>query len=427
MYSTFEALSMEEFETHAQDLLGKGRSSRRRREVLTYLQSINKFDEELIEAERTTLRSRVKQLRKKQVKLDAFQKSHRVDFTKREEWLTDETLTLTELSTALGQNDSEIFINQQYSGDLTISGNDIILQGDGNETSARTESLANTSSITGDIIVSGKDTIIKNINFNSVSSKGIRFLEGAENITLENCVFTAPSNDNDSKFLYGQFFKGTCTIINCIVQGYTSWMLFDISSTSGEPEHETDYVRIKRCLFRNNLGSAAIRGKTGSPTKLIQINNNKFITNSMHQYFWAFIEASGHIKKCEFKNNEFIGPDGNEQIDLPRHAVQAWSKNPRPWTITYEGNSISNMKLGLCIAHNSGFFSPDTDADAFKIALGTQTNVTYGASFAHNNLAGDLAANERWLQNAVYNPTNIATYQTAPPVENPLSYTVLTG
>ena len=426
MYTTFETLSTADFETHALSLLSKGRSSRRRRAVLDYLTTTNKQDEALINQSRAELRTRQRALKAKQSKIDGFLALHRIDYTTRAEWLVDETLELAELTPALTEDDVELLASD-YTTDLTISGSDITISGDGNEASARTEALQNTSTITGDIIISGKNIEIKNLNFQATSSKAVRFLAGAENVKFTNCIFTAPDGDVDSKFWYGANLKGKATLINCIVKSFTSWMLFDISSTSGEPTYATTKVQIKRCFFKDNLGSGAIRGKTGQATRLVQVENNKFQTSAMHNYFWAFCEASGHIKKAVFKGNEFIGPVGNDQVALPRHAIQLWNKSPLPWVCQVSENDISNMKLGICIAHNDGMYSPDTDSDDFLLAFGTHTDVTIGASFAHNNIAQNLAHDARWQTGAVYNPSNQAAYASAPTIDNPNSYAVFNG
>ena len=428
--STFEDLTQTDFETHADTLLSKQRTALQRKQVLTYLQTVNSIDHSEIETQRTAVRTRSKQNRLKESKLKQYLSTHSFDFSKHADLLDTKTLTSGDLDTLLATNDSEIFLNQNYTRDIVVTGDDVVLFGEGgNELSARTEELQNAVTINGDITVSGKSATFKNINFNSTTTgTGIKFTSGCEHVKFENCVFTAPSGVTDARFWFGQFFKGNAILVNCIIQNYTSWMLFDISSTSGEPQFATNIVRVKRCLFKNNLGSAAIRGKTGEATKLVQIINNKFITDTMHQYFWGFIEASGHIKKAEIYGNYFEAPTGNEALDVSRHAVQCWSKTAKPWTIYYKDNEIKNMKLGLCIAHGAGFFSPNTDSDNFLIDLSkTLTNVTHAASFAYKNVALTTPTNQKWLTGAAYHPDNNSVYPLAPTTVNPNSYSLVNG
>lgn len=428
IFTSFQSLTQDDFETHATDLLSKQRTSHRKKRVLTYLQTTNAMDHADIEADRASLRAKIKQNRLKESKIKEYLTDHAFDFTKHSELLSDEPLSSAELNVLLSEHDSEIFLNQNYTQNITVTGDDIVLSGIGNQGSARAEELTNSVTITGDIIVNNKNAVFRNINFNTVGGRAIVFTSGCEHVKFENCIFTAPAGHAGSQWFYGENFKGNCVLTNCIISGYTSWLLFDISSTSGEPQFPTNNVRIKKCLFKNNKGSGAIRGKTGQPTKLIQVVNNKFISTELHQYFWAFVEASGHVKRVEITGNVFEAPTGNETLVGSRHAVQVWSKNPMPWSLEYTGNKINNMKLGLCMAHSAGFYSPNTDDDAFLIDLSrTLTNVTYAASFGYKNVAGTTPAEETWLPGVAYFPDNSDTYPTAPPVVNPNGYGIVTG
>ena len=426
-HESFEDLSQTEFESHASALLGKQRTAQRRKRVLTYLQSINDKDAETIAEARSSFTLRNRQNRQKTTRLKSYIAEHHFDFSKHQELLSDETVSASELDTMLGTDDSEIFLNQSYTKDIAVTGDDIVIFGEGgNGLSARTEELVNQVKITGDITISGKNITFKNMDFDSVGEFGIKFLAGGENVKFENCRFTGPAGHADSKWWYGEFFKGNATLTNCFVQNYSSWMLFDISSTSGEPDYATKMVKIKRCFFKNNLGSAAIRGKINEATPLVQVTNNRFVTNQMHAYFWGFVEVSGYVKKVEVKNNYFEGPAGNEQVALPRHAVQLWSSNPKPWAVYYKDNEIKNMQIGVALAHNSIHYSPDTESDDYLLDLSkTLTNVNYAASFAHNNTAGDLAYEDKWFAGAEYNPANMSVYGTTPAVVNPNGYALL--
>ena len=278
IYETFQDLTADEFILYADDILSKQRTSDKRKQLLTYLQTVNSFDNTSIETERTILRTKIKQNRLKDKKIVELLSQHSFDFSKNTELFTQDTLSSAQLTTLLTLNDSEVFLDENFSQDLVITGDSILIYGEGsNSLSARNETLQNAVTINGDIIVTGKDVKIKGITFNGSSDQTIKFIDGAENISFENCIFNGPVGDSDSKWVYGENLKGNVTLTNCIVTGYTSWYLFDVSSTSGEPQYAQGKVRIKRCLFKNNAGSGAIRGKTGQPTKLVQVNNNKFI------------------------------------------------------------------------------------------------------------------------------------------------------
>ena len=99
-----------------------------------------------------------------------------------------------------------------------------------------------------------------------------------------------------------------------------------------------------------------------------------------------------------------------------------------PWSISYQKNTIKNMKIGLAMANQVGFYSPNTDDDDYLIDLSqTLTNVTYAASFAYKNAAGTTPFNQKWLPGAEYIPNNNDVYPLAPTVVNPNGYTVVTG
>ena len=126
-YTSFEDLSQTEFETHADALLSKQRTSARRKQVLTYLQSVNNTDMSAIDEARTALGVRRRQNRLKEAKLKKYTSQHAFDFSKHQELLTSESLTTAQIDTLLATDDSELFLNESYTHYLSVSGDDVVI------------------------------------------------------------------------------------------------------------------------------------------------------------------------------------------------------------------------------------------------------------------------------------------------------------
>ena len=431
MKTTFADLDESAFKTYVESLLAKSGTGIRRRNVVSYLQQVYNTDAEAFATERTAHRLKRKQQRERRGVIESSIKSQNFDYARSQEIFETDALTDAELSTEVQADDAECYLkDSDRTLDLTVTGDRVLLNGEGNGLSARESKLANTAKITGVLRIEGNDCHIKGVDFQSTGEKAITFGAGVQNLTLENCRFTAPSGNADSKWFYGENFGGDLTITNCRVESFTSWYLADFSSTSGEPQQALDRVRIKRNYFRNNHGSMAARGKTGDRTKLVQFNNNKWETDTLHASFWDVFEANG-TKKVEIQNNELVAPVGQEQVIGKQGAFQVWQKttqSKRPWVISYSGNKVSNLKVGVKIAHNSGFRSPDTDSDNYLIDLTeVQTNVTYPASFKYKNADGSTASANKWLPagNGSYVPDNADQYASPPPVVNPNGYSIV--
>lgn len=431
MEETFVEKSESEFRTYASGLVRNTTNAASRKQALTYLQMVLSQDRVAQTAELKAIRLKQAEQTKKQNAMDDLLGTHKFDYSKQSALFSSDVLTAEEFTAALSVQNSELYISgRQVTGDVTIAANGILIDGEGTGLSARTQSLVNTAKITGALIVNASDFVCRNVDFVSTGGKAIVFGAGVRNVTFENCTFTAPANNADSKWFYGANLGGAITITNCLVKNFTSWLLADFSSASGEPQQDTTKVRIKRCLFLNNHGSMASRGKTGARTKLVQFKNNKLETDTLHSLFWDFFEANGS-KKVEIIDNEFIAPAGTEQQVGKKGCCQVWAKTTqsnRPWTITYSGNKVSNLKVGLKIAHNTGFRAPDSDSDDFLIDItAAQTNVTYPVSFLYKNNDGSTASADKWLPagNGSYTPDNISEYSAVPSVVNPSSYTIV--
>ena len=428
--STFQDMSEAEFGTYATGLVDSYSTGSERKHATAYLQQVNSADSVSLQQEAAAARKKLLEHRKKQRSIEAILASHQFDFSKTPTLFQTQTpLTESELDTLLTQDNSEIFVrNLVFVKNIIISGNGVLLDGQGSVGSARQDTLTNLNSITGTIHIEGDNTVIRGIDFNSADQeKALTFGVGAENVTFINCKFTAGTHA-DSKWFYGGNLGGSVTITNCRVEGFKSWYLADFSSTSGEPQAALTKVRMKRCYFLNNWGSIACRGKTGTPTKLVSYTQNKFETDTLHASFWDFLEANGALKVV-VENNEAIAPVGTELEVGKKGFLQTFSKNAKPWVLKYKNNKISNLKIGGKIALNNGFYSPNTsNYSEHYIDLSAELeNVTYAFSFLYKNNDGTTASADKWQPQGLgsYSPLNVGAFPSPPSVVNPSGYAIV--
>lgn len=430
IHDSFTNLSESDFTTYATGLLDSYSTSAERKQAISYLQMVNSADSVSLRTERETLDAKRVAQRKKQRAIETMLAGQSFDFKKQPQLFVTQTApTDAELDTLLTQDGTEVFIKgRTHVGDLTISGNDITLSGQTEGGSARTETLTNTATVEGNLHISGDNVTVRGIDFTSTGEKALTFGVGAENVTFKDCKFSA-GDHADSKWWYGENLGGSITITNCRVQDFKSVILCDFSSTSGEPQAATTKIRMKRCYFSQNLGSIASRGKTGAPTKLVQYSNNLLVTDTIHDSFWDFLEINNCLRAI-CTDNVARAPPGTETTVGKRGFFQCWSKEPKPWTLKYSGNSISNLKVGGKCALINGFYSPNTsDEDDFLIDLSaTLTNVTYAFSFLYKLNNGQSASADKWTPAGLgeYTPVNISTFSSPPSTVNPSGYTVVT-
>jgi hypothetical protein len=302
--------------------------------------------------------------------------------------------------------------------DIIISGDNVLLDGQGNEGSARGNALTNTTSVTGQIKISGDNAVIRGIDFTSTSENAIIFTGACQNLTFEDCKFTAGVAIVDSVWWFGEddYFQGDVTVTNCRVEGFNSWMLADFHTGSATPTIPLKNVRINKCFFKNNAGSIAARGMVSDPIKLFEAKDNKFETSSFYDqgsaYFWDFLECN-NVLKIVATGNEMIGEPGTNTDAGKKGGFQFWSRSPRPWTLKFSNNQMKNLKVGLKIATNNTFMSPNIfDQDNFGISLdGSVTDVAYAASFVYKKNDGSTISVNKW-QEGDYTPVNLGTYPT---------------
>ena len=438
IFSTFQKLDEAAFTTYANDLLDSYHTSGERKQAVSYLQMINSVDSVALRAERTALDSKRIAQSKKQKVLETLLAAQNFDFTKQPSlFQAQAALSSAQLDALLTQDNKEIYVRDLARvGDITITGDGVLLDGLSAGGSARTGALTNTATVTGNLIISGDDTVIRGIDFTSAGEKAISFTSGATNVTFQDCKFTQGAGVGETgKWFYGNYLGGNVTVQNCRVEGYQNVYLGDFSSTSSfTMEGALVRVRVKRNYFKNNRGCIAARGKPGSPAKLVQYSNNKFETDELASNFWDQLEASNAVLKVVVTDNEAIYPVGTDTAASQKFGFcQVWTKDPKPFTVEYSGNKISNLKFGLKIALSDGYYSPDTSDEDFKLDLSaTLTAVTHAASFLYKANVGDAnyptASLNKWgpQGHGRYTPLNLTTYPDPPTVTNPSGYDVVT-
>ena len=428
IHSTFQGLDSDTFTSYATGLLNSFPTSDDRQQAISYLQSVNSSDSVALRAERVTLDAKRSAQRLKQKAIEALLSDLAFDYTKKPElFVTQAAPTDSELDQLLTLDGTDVYIKgRTHVGDLTISGDNVTLDGQSGGGSSRSSTLTNSATVLGNLHISGDNTTIRGIDFTSTGEFAVTFGVGAENVTFQNCKFTAGGHE-DSKWFYGENLGGSVTITNCLVQNFNSWYLADWSSTSGEPQQALTKVRVKRNYFLNNLGSIASRNKTDAPTKLVQYSNNLFETDTLHSSFWDFLE--GQALKVIVTNNVAVAPEGTQLESGKKGFFQSFSRDSKPWTLTYEGNVLSNLKFGGKIALVSSFYNPNKTSDDQVIDLSaTLTNVTHAFSFLYKLNPGDVgyptASLDKWA-GGTFSPENIAVHSTVPDVINPHSYSVI--
>ena len=427
IYTSFQNISESAFSIYADTLIEGYPTSSQRKSAVAYLQQINSTDKSLLDTERAAITLSRIEHQKKQTIIDNLLELHSFDFSRQTELFTAQSTSDSDIVVLLTQDNQEVFIKgRSITGDLLISGDNLLLDGSGNRGSARNGSLENTASVLGDLIISGNNVTIRSIDFTSVTDKAIRFSGDVENITVENCKFAAGSGISDSKFWYGEGLEGNLTLKNCYITGFTSWLLMDAHTTSSTPTKALKRVRIKNNYWKDNYGSIAVRGLQSQPTKLVQYIGNKFESAVQHASFWDQIEANNFIK-LEVTGNIAVGEVGNDTAVGKRGFLQAWSRSSVPYYIVYKDNTLTNFKVGGKIAHNTTFYAPDIFNENFVIDLSsTHTNVAHAFSFLYKKNDGTTISSEKWIRtDADYTPENIVTYPTVPPVINPNGYSIV--
>ena len=424
-YTSFTELSHAEFIAHAEIMLSNSKRAEKKREAAAYLQSTAAQDKKILDEERRKSKTRRLAQREREKTINELLNQLSFDFSKSPELFTAQTLSDADMATMLTQDSKTVFIGgKAFAGDLVVSGSGVTVDGEGSG-SAVAQTLTNSATVVGDLIISGDNCTIRNIDFTSATNQAVR-VAGASNLTIENCKFSPGAGLSDTKWFYGAGIQtGDLTIKNCRVSDFDSWYLMDASTTSAAATVRLDQVRIKNNFFKNNAGSIAICGPVADPNKSVVVSGNTFETATFHQYFWDFVEVSGATKRVVIRDNACVGEPGTHTAAGKKGGFQVWSKSPRPWTLDFRGNAASNLKVFLKIAHNAGFYSPDTSDEDHRIEFdATLTDVAFAFSPVYKKADGTTASENKW-QEGDYVPENAAVYPSPPSVVNPSNYSVV--
>ena len=418
IHDSFGTLTEAEFKAYSTELMGGYPSSAERKHAVAYLQQVASADKANIDTQKAALRTTRKEHRAKQAIIDTLVAEQGFDYTRQTALFVQQAPTDAELRAILTQDNAECFFSARtIAGDVEITGDSVLFDGGGSG-DARTETLASTGKVTGDLIISGDDATIRGVDFTSGSIKAIRFAAGVEDVKFENCLFkpgagvTGSAPYDGTMWWFGDGFQGNVTVTNCFVTGFSSWLLADFGTGSATPALPLKRVRVKKNYFKNCGGSIAARGMASNPTKLVQYQNNKYISDTTHTLFWDCFEANNAKRVVVSGNEASIAGQGDK-----RGFLQAWSRSSLPWSLYYKGNTpLTNFKVAGKVAHNSTFYAPDAeDEEDFLIDLtGTYTNVAHGFSFVYKKEDGTTPSASKW-QEGDYVPENATTYP-APPV-----------
>jgi len=393
---SFKDLTLAEFEAYAKTLLDHTVSGANRERQIAYLRRIVANDDGLIKSEQVLLSARRRLQRLQRDAIDAIELDHSLDFEAAPELFVDAPKTDAEIIALLTLDNSTVYLRDRtLSGNIRITGNNVRLIGLGTTGTAVAGTLACTCTCITDMIQIGGDNVrLEGIKFQTSGDKAITFVSGkGTGLDLEQCIFESTHGTySASKFYYGSGAGagGNQMIKNCVIKDFGSWMLGDATTSSAfNGSIRLESFTIDACKIENCAGSFAVRGPaTGKPNGTVSFTNNVVVygAGGVHASFWNNFEASEGISKVICTGNEVTGM--TKLNNGYRGFMQAWSKNPTPWTITFEKNKLDNYQAGLQIACGpaaSLFYAPNTNDDAYKVVseAGAFTNMDFGAVFTY--------------------------------------------
>jgi len=429
IHGTFESMTVSGFRSYAETLVARYPTSEQRKQAVSYLQGVSAAEKTAYDKERDALRTKRVQQRKRQQVIDELLSDLEFDFSRTPTLFQAQAVTDSAILTLLTQDDNEVFISRNITGDVTISGNRVLFDGSGNEGSAVGGLLVNQSTITGTLKISGDDIKIKNLDFISTGENALEITGTSKNLTLENCTFTAPVGHTDSKWWYHASnngkYSGDVTITNCKVQNFTSPLLADFSTSSAVATTALRNVRITKSHFLECQGSVAARGQVSVPMRLFHVKDCVFKTSTFATLFWDFIEASGAVLKVDVRDNSFEGEAGTHTAVGKKGVAQFWSKNAQPWKLNWKNNDMKNVKVGLKVVCHTGFYSPIQDSDDAVVSLdGTNIDVAWAMSMCYKKVDGTTASADKY-QLGDYVPVNASVWPAVVVPVNPNSYPVV--
>ena len=143
VHSSFKELTDSQFKSHADAMVANSKTAQKKREAVSYLWSICSADKATLDAERTELNLKRLAQKKRQDKIEELLVGLEFDYSKSPELFTAQTLSDADMTTALTQSPKTVFVGgKSYTGALTISGDHVILDGEGANGSANNDTLA---------------------------------------------------------------------------------------------------------------------------------------------------------------------------------------------------------------------------------------------------------------------------------------------
>ena len=393
LHTSFSALTAEEFDVYATDLLEAYPNALERQRLLAYMLQTLAQDRSSNDNDSLALRLRRQRRRAQQGLLEKLALVHSHDYNRASALFTEQVHTDAQIIALLTNNDAEVFVRDRtLTGDVLLSGNNIKYAGLGYTGSAVNGDLACTCVHTGRLIVSGTDVTIEGVHFKFAAEwtddadefPMISFTGGTNvALTLKNCIFECTGAHADSRFLHGEHSGGgTQRIEGCLIKGFRSWMLLDATSASGTPTVKLDSFTMHACKIENCMGSAAARGMSSDPNDTVSYTDNlvAFGANGQHASFWDCFEAN-NTKTVICTGNTVTGAVKTDN----RGFMQAWSRSAIPWTITYKKNTIANFAACFRCACSATFYAPNGHDSDFllKSTPAETTSVDLGGSYVY--------------------------------------------
>lgn len=179
--SSFQELSDAQFKTHTDAIIAGHLSSTERKASIAYIQQVQSSDAAALEAERKILWAKRRENGKKQRQVEKIIESQAFDFSKHAVLFDAPAITDSQVATKLTQDNAEVYVvGRTMTANVVISGDNVLLEGSGDERSAREGLLTNTCVITGQIQVSGDNVTIRGIDFVGTLQDAIIFTAACE-------------------------------------------------------------------------------------------------------------------------------------------------------------------------------------------------------------------------------------------------------
>ena len=389
-YLTFSDLTVAAFETYAKTLFQRHVGDTERQRNAAYLQQVLASDDAASKVELRTVADKRRLSIKQRAKLDEVLVDHAFDFSQAPSLFTEVAKSDAEILALLTQDNVTVYLRDRtLTGNIRITGDNVRLIGLGATGSATADTLAtNVTFNTDRIEIGGNNIVIEGIHFNCSGEYAVTFVSTkGVGLELRDCkVQSTHSTYADARFYFGDGAGGgDVAIENCLVSDFGSWMLGDATTASafGTTVRLASF-KIDGTKFANCAGCFAVRGPpTGQPNGPVSFTNNvvAFGAGGVHAAFWDCFEASEGITQVICTGNKVTGMVKSGH----RGFFQCWSKNPVPWSVTFEKNEIANFQAAIHIACNATFYAPNTHASYYKIAseAGKITNTDHSASFVY--------------------------------------------